>query len=67
MNLEEGDAARLERDLGFTGFGELTGEEVRNDGSIAVNGFGSGSRSFANDPNLGRLQAKVGDNPKVES
>jgi flagellar hook-length control protein FliK len=64
LNLEEGDAARLERDLGFTGFGELTGEEVRNEGSIAVNGFGSGSRSFANDPNLGRLQAKVGDNPE---
>ena len=64
LNLEEGDAARLERDLGFTGFGEPTGEEVRNDGSIAVNGFGSGSRSFANDPNLGRLQAKVGGNPE---
>ena len=64
LNLEEGDAARLERDLGFTGFGEPTGEEVRNDGSIAVNGFGSGSSSFANDPNLGRLQAKVGGNPE---
>ena len=64
LNLEEGDAARLERDLGFTGFGEPTGEEVHNDGSIAVNGFGSGSRSFADDPNLGRLQAKVGDNPE---
>ena len=64
LNLEEGDAARLERDLGFTGFGELTGEEVRNDGNIAVNGFGSGSRSFTKDPNLGRLQAKVGDNPE---
>ena len=64
LNLEEGDAARLERDLGFTGFGELTGEEVRSDGSIAVNGFGSGSSSFANDPNLGRLQAKVGGNPE---
>ena len=64
LNLEEGDAARLERDLGFTGFGEPTGEEVRNDGSIAVNGFGSGSRSLADDPNLGRLQAKVGDNPE---
>ncbi|MEC8595067.1 MAG: flagellar hook-length control protein FliK [SAR324 cluster bacterium] len=64
LNLKEGDAARLERDLGFTGFGEPTGEEVRNDGSIAVNGFGSGSRSLADDPNLGRLQAKVGDNPE---
>ena len=64
LNLEEGDAARLERDLGFTGFGEPTGEEVRNDGNIAVNGFGSGSRSLADDPNLGRLQAKVGDNPE---
>ncbi len=64
LNLEEGDAARLERDLGFTGFGEPTGEEVRSDGSIAVNGFGSGSSSFANDPNLGRLQAKVGGNPE---
>ncbi|MDA0856231.1 MAG: flagellar hook-length control protein FliK [Proteobacteria bacterium] len=64
LNLEEGDAARLERDLGFTGFGEPTGEEVRNDGSIVVNGFGSGSRSLADDPNLGRLQAKVGDNPE---
>ena len=64
LNLEEGDAARLERDLGFTGFGEPTGEEVRSDGSIAVNGFGSGSSSFANDPNLGRLQAKVGDTPE---
>ena len=64
LNLEEGDAARLERDLGFTGFGKPTGEEVRNDGSIAVNGFGSGSRSLADDPNLGRLQAKVGDNPE---
>ena len=64
LNLEEGDAARLERDLGFTGFGEPTGEEVRNDGSIAVNGFGSGSSSLANDPNLGRLQAKVGGNPE---
>ena len=62
LNLEEGDAARLERDLGFTGFGEPTGEEVRSDGSIAVNGFGSGSSSFANDPNLGRLQAKIGGN-----
>ena len=64
LNLEEGDAARLERDLGFTGFGEPTGVEVRNDGNIAVNGFGSGSRSLADDPNLGRLQAKVGDNPE---
>ncbi|MEL0220517.1 MAG: flagellar hook-length control protein FliK [Deltaproteobacteria bacterium] len=64
LNLEEGDAARLERDLGFTGFGEPTGEEVRSDGSIAVNGFGSGSSSFANDPNLGRLQAKIGGNPE---
>ena len=64
LNLEEGDAARLERDLGFTGFGEPTGEEVHNDGSIVVNGFGSGSRSLADDPNLGRLQAKVGDNPE---
>jgi flagellar hook-length control protein FliK len=64
LNLEEGDAARLERDLGFTGFGEPTGEEVRSDGSIAVNGFGSGSSSFANDPNLGRLQAKLGGNPE---
>ncbi|MEL0329015.1 MAG: flagellar hook-length control protein FliK [Deltaproteobacteria bacterium] len=64
LNLEEGDAARLERDLGFTGFGEPTGEQIRNDGSIAVNGFGSGSGSFANDPNLGRLQAKVGGNPE---
>ena len=64
LNLEEGDAARLERDLGFTGFGEPTGEEVRNDGSIAVNGFGSGSSSFANDPNLGELQAKVGGTPE---
>ncbi len=64
LNLEEGDAARLERDLGFTGFGEPTGEEVRSDGSIAVNGFGSGSSSFANDPNLSRLQAKVGDTPE---
>ncbi len=62
MNLEEGDAARLERDLGFTGFGETTGEEVRNDSSIAVNGFGSGSNSRANDPSLGKLQSKVGDN-----
>ncbi|MEC7219628.1 MAG: hypothetical protein VXW29_04390, partial [SAR324 cluster bacterium] len=64
LNLEEGDAARLERDLGFTGFGEPTGEQIRNDGSIAVNGFGSGSGSFANDPNLGGLQAKVGGNPE---
>ncbi len=64
MNLEEGDAARLERDLGFTGFGETTGEEVRNDSSIAVNGFGSGSNSIANDPTLGKLQSKVGDNPE---
>ena len=62
MNLEEGDAARLERDLGFTGFGETTGEEVRNDSSIAVNGFGSGSNSIANDPTLDKLQSKVGDN-----
>ena len=64
MNLEEGDAARLERDLGFTGFGETTGEEVRNDSSIAVNGFGSGSNSIANDPTLGKLQSKVRDNPE---
>ncbi len=64
MNLEEGDAARLERDLGFTGFGETTGEEVRNVSSIAVNGFGSGSNSIANDPTLGKLQSKVGDNPE---
>jgi len=62
MNLEEGDAARLERDLGFAGFGETTGEEVRNDSSIAVNGFGSGSNSIANDPTLDKLQSKVGDN-----
>ncbi|MGA1559373.1 MAG: flagellar hook-length control protein FliK [bacterium] len=62
LNLEEGDAARIERDLGFTGFGEPTGEEVRNNGSIAVNGFGSGSSSHANDPNLGTLQAKIGGN-----
>ena len=71
LNLEEGDAARLERDLGFTGFGEPTGEEVRNDGSIAVNGFGSGSSSLANDPNLGELKEKVVDssesgNPDLE-
>ncbi len=62
LNLEEGDAARIERDLGFTGFGEPTGEEVRNNGSIAVSGFGSGSSSLAKDPNLGTLQAKIGDN-----
>ena len=62
LNLEEGDAARIERDLGFTGFGEPTGEEVRNNSSIAVNGFGSGSSSHANDPNLGTLQAKIGGN-----
>ncbi|MGA0888879.1 MAG: flagellar hook-length control protein FliK, partial [bacterium] len=42
--------------------GEPTGEEVRNNGSIAVNGFGSGSSSHANDPNLGTLQAKIGGN-----
>ncbi|MEK9762822.1 MAG: flagellar hook-length control protein FliK [Deltaproteobacteria bacterium] len=64
LNLEAGDAAQLKRDLGFSGFGEPTGEEVRNNGSIAVNGFGSGSSSLANDPNLGRLQAKVGGNPE---
>ena len=62
LNLEEGDAARIERDLGFTGFGEPTGEEVRNNGSIAVNGFGSGSSSLAKDPNLGTLQAKIEGN-----
>ncbi len=62
LNLEEGDAARIVRDLGFTGFGEPTGEEVRNNSSIAVNGFGSGSSSLANDPNLGTLQAKIGGN-----
>ncbi|MGA1120196.1 MAG: flagellar hook-length control protein FliK [bacterium] len=62
LNLEEGDAARIERDLGFTGFGEPTGEEVRNNSSIAVSGFGSGSSSLAKDPNLGTLQAKIGDN-----
>ena len=62
LNLEEGDAARIERDLGFTGFGEPTGEEVRNNSSIAVNGFGSGSSSLAKDPNLGTLQAKIGSN-----
>ncbi|MGA1231277.1 MAG: flagellar hook-length control protein FliK [bacterium] len=62
LNLEEGDAARIERDLGFTGFGEPTGEEVRNNGSIAVSGFGSGSSSLAKDPNLGTLQAKIGGN-----
>jgi flagellar hook-length control protein FliK len=62
LNLEEGDAARIERDLGFTGFGEPTGEEVRNNSSIAVNGFGSGSSSLAKDPNLGTLQAKIGGN-----
>ncbi|MGA0260161.1 MAG: flagellar hook-length control protein FliK [bacterium] len=62
LNLEEGDAARIERDLGFTGFGEPSGEEVRNNSSIAVNGFGSGSSSLAKDPNLGTLQAKIGDN-----
>ena len=62
LNLEEGDAARIERDLGFTGFGEPSGEEVRNNSSIDVNGFGSGSSSLAKDPNLGTLQAKIGDN-----
>ena len=62
LNLEEGDAARIERDLGFTGFGEPSGEEVRNNSSIAVNGFGSGSSSLARDPNLGTLQAKIGSN-----
>ena len=62
LNLEEGDAARIERDLGFTGFGEPSGEEVRNNSSIAVNGFGSGSSSLAKDPNLGTLQAKIGGN-----
>ncbi|MGA0138793.1 MAG: flagellar hook-length control protein FliK [bacterium] len=62
LNLEEGDAARIERDLGFTGFGEPTGEEVRNNGSIAVSGFGSGSSSLAKDPNLGTLQAKIEGN-----
>ena len=62
LNLEEGDAARIERDLGFTGFGEPSGEEVRNNSSIAVNGFGSGSSSLAKDQNLGTLQAKIGDN-----
>ncbi|MGA1137854.1 MAG: hypothetical protein ACO30K_16705, partial [bacterium] len=62
LNLEEGDAARIERDLGFTGFGEPTGEEVRNNSSIAVSGFGSGSSSLAKDPNLGTLQAKIGGN-----
>ncbi len=71
LNLEAGDAAQLKRDLGFSGFGEPTGEEVRNNSSIAVNGFGSGSSSLANDPNLGTLQAKVGDdsesgNPDLE-
>ncbi|MGA0860043.1 MAG: flagellar hook-length control protein FliK [bacterium] len=62
LNLEEGDAARIERDLGFTGFGEPSGEEVRNNSSIAVNGFGSGSSSLAKDPNLGTLQAKIEGN-----
>jgi flagellar hook-length control protein FliK len=62
LNLEEGDAARIERDLGFTGFGEPTGEEVRNNSSIAVNGFGSGSSSLAKDPNLGTLEAKIEGN-----
>ena len=65
LNLEEGDAARLERDLGFIGFGETTGEEVRNDSSIAVNGFGSGSNSIANDPTLGKLHSKVRDNSEI--
>ena len=64
LNLEEGDAARLERDLGFTGFGIPTGEEVRNDSSITVNGFGSSSSSVSNDPNLGKLQSKLGGNPE---
>jgi flagellar hook-length control protein FliK len=62
LNLEAGDAAQLKRDLGFSGFGEPTGEEVRNNGSIAVSGFGSGSSSLAKDPNLGTLQAKIGGN-----
>ncbi|MGA0906362.1 MAG: flagellar hook-length control protein FliK [bacterium] len=62
LNLEAGDAAQLKRDLGFSGFGEPTGEEVRNNGSIAVNGFGSGSSSLAKDPNLGTLQAKIEGN-----
>ena len=62
LNLEAGDAAQLKRDLGFSGFGEPTGEEVRNNSSIAVNGFGSGSSSLAKDPNLGTLQAKIEGN-----
>jgi len=62
LNLEAGDAAQLKRDLGFSGFGEPTGEEVRNNSSIAVSGFGSGSSSLAKDPNLGTLQAKIEGN-----
>ena len=64
LNLEEGDAARLERDLGFIELGIPTGEEVRNDSSITVNGFGSSSSSVSNDPNLGKLQSKLGGNPE---
>ena len=64
LNLEEGDAARLERDLGFIELGIPTGEEVRNDSSITVNGFGSSSNSISNDPNLGKLQSKLGGNPE---
>ena len=44
---------------------------MRNVGSITVNGFGSGSSSLANDPNLGELKEKVVDssesgNPDLE-
>ncbi|MGA1152964.1 MAG: hypothetical protein ACO3YP_09185, partial [bacterium] len=41
LNLEEGDAARIERDLGFTGFGELTGKDIRGDQTIPVAGYRS--------------------------
>jgi flagellar hook-length control protein FliK len=71
LNLVEGDAARLERDLGFIGFGEPTGEEVRIDGSIAVDSYGSSPRTAAKDLNLDKLQNNVGDssesgNPDLE-
>ena len=64
LNLEAGDAARLQRDLGFVGAGEPSGAEVRGDASIEVEGFGSGPISPTNDPSLTKMQTKVGDNPE---
>jgi flagellar hook-length control protein FliK len=64
MNLEAGDALRRQRDLGFENVGEPTGEEVMNNAALPVQGYGTVVQNTSQDPNLGPLEAQVGDNPE---